>query len=63
VSLQPGETKTVGLTLDPRAFAVWDTAKHTWVVPGGAYRILVGSSSRDIRLQGTVNLAKKVLGP
>jgi beta-glucosidase len=63
VSLQPGESRSVALILDPRAFAVWDTGKHVWVVPGGTYRILVGSSSRDIRLQGTVNLAKKVLGP
>jgi beta-glucosidase len=63
VYLQPGESRSVGLTLEPRAFAVWDTGKHTWIVPGGTYKILVGSSSRDIRLQGTVNLMKKVLGP
>ncbi len=63
VFLQPGQSQTVTLTLDPRAFAIWDTGKHGWVVPGGTYRILVGSSSRDIRLQGTANVAKKVLGP
>jgi hypothetical protein len=28
---------------------------------GGTYSILVGSSSRDIRLQGTVSLGKKTL--
>ena len=63
VFLQPGQSQTVTMSLDPRAFAIWDTGKHGWVVPGGTYRILVGSSSRDIRLQGTANVAKKVLGP
>jgi beta-glucosidase len=63
VLLQPGQSQTVTVTLDPRAFAVWDTGRHAWVVPGGIYRILVGSSSRDIRLQGTANVARKVLGP
>ncbi|HEX3453155.1 MAG TPA: fibronectin type III-like domain-contianing protein, partial [Gaiellaceae bacterium] len=61
--LQPGQSQTVTLTLDPRAFAIWDTGNHGWVVPGGTYRFLVGSSSRDIRLHGTANVAKKVLGP
>ena len=63
IPLTPVQSGTVSLSLDPRAFATWDTGKHAWVVPGGQYRILVGSSSRDIRLQGTVNLAKRVLGP
>jgi len=63
VFLTPGQAQTVGLTLDPRAFAVWDTSRHAWVVPGGKYTVSVGSSSRDIRLQTTVNLPKKVLGP
>jgi beta-glucosidase len=63
VFLPPGQSQTVTLSLDLRAFAIWDATKHGWVVPGGTYRILVGSSSRNIRLQGTANVAKKVLGP
>ena len=61
--LQPGESRTVSLSLDPRAFAVWDTGKHAWVVPGGKYAVLVGSSSRDIRLQAAISVPKRVLGP
>lgn len=46
-----------------RAFAVWDTAKHAWVVPDGKYTLLAGSSSRDIRLQAAISVPKRVLGP
>jgi beta-glucosidase len=63
VFLTPGQSQTVSVALDPRAFAVWDTSGHAWVVPGGRYTVMVGSSSRDIRLQGTVSVPKKVLGP
>src|SRR5207247_8945526 len=52
VFLQPGQTSLITLTLDPQAFAYWNTAQSGWAVGGGTYRILVGSSSRDIRLQG-----------
>jgi beta-glucosidase len=58
VFLQPGESSVVTLTLDPRAFAYWNNG---WLVGGGTYTILVGSSSRDIRLQGTLGLSKKKL--
>ncbi len=58
VFLQPGESRQVSLTLGPRSFAYW---QNTWIIGGGSYSILVGSSSRDIRLQGTVSLGKKTL--
>jgi beta-glucosidase len=63
VFLQPGQSAVVNVTLDPNAFAIWDTSQNAWVVPGGTYQLLVGSSSRDIRLQGSVSVAKKILGP
>jgi beta-glucosidase len=62
VLLQPGESRQVSLTLDPRALAYWDTGSHGWKVAAGKYAILVGSSSRDIRLQGAVGLPAKSLG-
>ena len=48
VSLDPGETSSVTVSLDQRAFAHWDTEQHEWRVPPGAHEILVGSSSRAI---------------
>lgn len=48
VALQAGAVKTVHLTLDPDAFRYWDESKHSWTVAPGAYRVMVGRSSRDI---------------
>ena len=38
----------MSLALDRRSFAHWDTDRHAWLAPPGAYEILVGSSSRAI---------------
>ena len=54
VFLQPGESKKVTITLDRRSLAYYDVAAHAWDVARGVYRILVGSSSQDIELQGAV---------
>ena len=56
VSLQPGETQTVSLALDSRAFAYYDPAHHQWITEDGQFDILVGASSADIRCRATVSL-------
>jgi beta-glucosidase len=56
VFLQPGETKTVTLKLDQNAFQYYDESKRSWVLEPGKFGVLVGSSSRDIRLMGSVVL-------
>ncbi len=48
VELDPGETATVSLPLDERAFAHWDRAARAWQVEPGDFDLLIGSSSRDI---------------
>lgn len=57
VFLQPGESTRVTIELDARAFAYWSIAKGDWVVEEGEAELRVGSSSRDIRLAGTVGIA------
>ncbi len=57
VYLQPGESKTVEFELDQRSFAYYNTKAADWCVEGGTYVILVASSSADIRLKGTIELA------
>jgi beta-glucosidase len=57
VRLAPGQAQTVRLTLGPREFAVYDPRVAAWVVAPGDYDVRVGSSSRDIRVAGTVTLA------
>jgi beta-glucosidase len=57
VALKPGETKTVTFHLDKGALSYYSTATHDWVAEPGAFDVLVGSSSRDIRLKGSLDLA------
>ena len=59
IDLKAGEAAPVKLTLDARAFAVYDPEEGKWIVPGGVYKVLVGASSRDIRLSAEL----KVVGP
>ena len=54
LTLQPGESRQVSFTLEPRAFARYDAGASVWTVDGGAYCVEIGSSSRDIRLEGTM---------
>lgn len=49
VSLQPGERKTVFLTLPVRQLAFYDILTHAFKVDPGAFDLMVGSSERDIR--------------
>ena len=54
IALAPGETGTVTMTLDDRAFSWYSTELHDWYAFSGDYEIAVGASSRDIRLTETV---------
>lgn len=50
VSLQPGEEKTIKMELDKRSFAWYSTELSEWYTATGEYELLIGASSRDIRL-------------
>jgi beta-glucosidase len=54
VELKPGERKTVSFRLDKRAFAYYEPRIRDWRVESGEFDILVGASSRDIRLEATL---------
>lgn len=56
VSLEPGECKTVSMTLNRRAFAYYDVDSKDWRVDSGEYAIQIGASSRDIRLTRSVTV-------
>jgi beta-glucosidase len=56
VFLKAGETQTVSIPLNQAAFAFYDPAKNGWVAEKDGFEILVGGSSRDIRLRGNFNL-------
>ena len=63
VELQPGERKTVTFRLGKRAFAYYEPAIRDWRVESGEFDILVGASSRDIRLQGSIYVESTVTLP
>ncbi|MGV8829364.1 MAG: beta-glucosidase H [Breznakibacter sp.] len=58
VNLNPGESKTVSIALTDRAFMYYhvDKKKSGWRFDKGFFNILVGASSRDIRLKERVEL-------
>jgi beta-glucosidase len=55
IHLEPGATKTIKLTLLPEDFEMLNANMQTVIEPGD-FTIMVGSSSRDIRLKKTVQL-------
>ncbi|PTV93626.1 beta-glucosidase [Halanaerobium saccharolyticum] len=60
VELEPGQEKIVEFELAKRAFAYYNTEIDDWYVESGEYDILVGASSRDIRLKETVRVESTV---
>ncbi|HEU4742314.1 MAG TPA: glycoside hydrolase family 3 C-terminal domain-containing protein [Meiothermus sp.] len=56
LELQPGETQTVSVPLDFRAFAYYHPGYRRWITEDGEFEILVGASAADIRLRKTVTL-------
>ena len=58
IDLKPGETKTSTVTLDRRAFSYYDVATKQWRADPGEFNVLVGRSSQDIELRGTLTLGE-----
>ncbi len=56
VPLAAGESRTVTLPLDDKAFRYWNTRTDCWEVEGGRYEVRVGASSADIRLTANVDI-------
>ena len=56
VALGPGQSATVVIGLDRRAFAFWDPDVSDWVVEPGEFQIRIGASSRDIRAVAVVTV-------
>lgn len=63
VFLNPGETKTVTMTLDKRSFAYWNSDLHDWHVETGDFRIEVCTDSHTPVLTSVVNVESTVRVP
>lgn len=60
IFLQPGESKKLSLPLAPNAFAFYSPEQNSWVAEKGAFKILVGDSSRELPLQREFDLKQTV---
>jgi beta-glucosidase len=63
VELEPGESRTVELVLDRRAFAYWDVREDGWVVAPGSYTVQVGESAAAVVAEAALELAGDDLVP
>jgi beta-glucosidase len=56
VQLRPGQTRTVRFQITRRDLSFYDVNSGNWVAEKGAFTVMVGSSSKDIRMQGRFGL-------
>lgn len=56
IYLKPGEKKQVTLNLSTEAFQYFNDVTNNWITEKGSYNILVGGSSKDIKLTGVATL-------
>ncbi|MGD2068485.1 MAG: glycoside hydrolase family 3 C-terminal domain-containing protein [Gemmatimonadota bacterium] len=52
LTLPAGATRSVTLHVGAREMSFWSTGEGGWILPPGEREVMVGSSSRDIRLRG-----------
>ena len=56
IDLKPGEKHHVSIPLQGHSLAYWDAKSHDWKLAGKSFQLMVGASSRDIRLRGRLDL-------
>ncbi|WP_291097544.1 MULTISPECIES: glycoside hydrolase family 3 N-terminal domain-containing protein [unclassified Flavobacterium] len=59
--LQPGESQTITLTLNPKNLASFVTAKNAWIAEAGSYKVSIGTSSLNIKKTADFSLAKELV--
>ena len=56
VFLKVGESREIKITFDDKTFRYWNVKTEHWEVEEGSYRIMVGASVLDIRLEGEIQI-------
>jgi beta-glucosidase len=56
VALKPNETKTIQIPLKASTLAFWDEKRNQFKVEAERVKLMIGSSSKDIKLATTVNV-------
>jgi beta-glucosidase len=57
VELNPGESRTIAITLDQESFSYWNTATQSWAVQPGCYPVYASHSERDTALVAHIAVA------
>jgi beta-glucosidase len=58
IALEPGESKSVTLDLNPHYLSIFNEDKNGWELVAGEYTVQVGGSSRDLPLRGTFRIER-----
>ena len=61
LSLKPGESKAVTVTVEPLTLAVFDPGRNKWQIAPGSYQVLLGTSSAAIVQSLTVELPAQTI--
>jgi beta-glucosidase len=56
VDLNPGESKTVSIAIDPQMLSIYDEQKIGWTLLPGSYQVFAGASEADTPLHGTLSI-------
>jgi beta-glucosidase len=59
VFLQPKESKSVSISLDSRSFSFFNQESNTWDINSGPFKLEIGFSSRDIKLETIIKFEGK----
>ena len=62
VDLAPGASTRVTLAIDPRLLSMFDTGANAWKRAGGTYKVMLGTSARDLVQTVSVRLPARRLG-
>ena len=62
VGLEPGESRTIALDVDPRLLASFDNDRGQWHTSRGSYRLALGHSAGHYVLEADVSLAESWFG-
>jgi beta-glucosidase len=58
ITLLPNETKTVQIPLKAESLAYWDVNKHSFNVEEDKIKIMVGTSSQDLKLKKIIKVVR-----
>jgi beta-glucosidase len=63
VTLQPGETRDIAVSADPRLLASFDTYANAWRIESGSYAFEVSAAVNEPRLTGSTRLRQRLIKP